>query len=386
MWRDPRWRDLALLLIAGSTAGATISLGVPLITLVLERAGVDAFWIGVNSIAGGLAVFVIGALVGRLVRLMGAVRTLQLALAAAALVLLLFPLKIDLVLWFGLRFVLGCCAAALFILSEAGVNALAPAELRGRVVAVYATTFSIGYAAGPLILAVVGSQGWTPFVVGSTLLLASTAPLFFARQIDAVLAPPATPDRRGDLIAVVRHAPLPFAGCLAFSVLETAFFVLLPLYALDRGLDERVAATLLSVWIGGNILLQFPLGWLGDRHGKRPLLLACALVAAATLLLTPLAIDQPHARWPLFLVMGAAMGGIYTMSLSILGERFRASELTRANTAFVMAYQVGIMAGPAGFGAAMRGLGAGVLPLALLVPVVAVGLATVAALRRRGRA
>ena len=50
------------------------------------------------------------------------------------------------------------------------------------------------------------------------------------------------------------------------------------------------------------------------------------------------------------------MGALYTLSLARLGDRFRPTELTRANTAFVMIFHVGLLLGPASVGAAMRGV------------------------------
>ena len=51
------------------------------------------------------------------------------------------------------------------------------------------------------------------------------------------------------------------------------------------------------------------------------------------------------------------MGGLYTLSLALIGERFRGADLTQANTAFVMTFQLGTIVGPPYAGAFMQARG-----------------------------
>ena len=89
--------------------------------------------------------------------------------------------------------------------------------------------------------------------------------------------------------------------------------------------------------------------------------------------LVPLAFATPALLWPLLVLLGGVMGGLYTLSLVLVGERFRGADLTQANTAFVMTFQLGAIAGPPFTGAAMRELGVASFPLALLAPLLALG-------------
>ena len=49
-----------------------------------------------------------------------------------------------------------------------------------------------------------------------------------------------------------------------------------PLVFRRHGLDEATAAYALSVLIVGNVVLQYPIGWLADRFPRRWVMLACA--------------------------------------------------------------------------------------------------------------
>ena len=60
-------------MVTSTLVGMTISLAIPLLSLALERAGVDPFTIGVNTAAGGLGIFLVAPFIGRLVAGLGVV-------------------------------------------------------------------------------------------------------------------------------------------------------------------------------------------------------------------------------------------------------------------------------------------------------------------------
>ena len=81
------------------------------------------------------------------------------------------------------------------------------------------------------------------------------------------------------------------------------------------------------------------------------------------------------------MALGGLTGGCYTLALMLLGDRFRGPDLTVANTAFVMTFQLGMIAGPPVVGAAMRAVGPAAFPLTLAFALLA--LAPVAAAASR---
>ena len=72
------------------------------------------------------------------------------------------------------------------------------------------------------------------------------------------------------------------------------------------------------------------------------------------------------------------MGGLYTLALTLVGERFRGADLTQANTAFVMTFQLGAIAGPPYAGALMQAGHAAAFPLALALPPLLLAVALLA--------
>ena len=372
----PAWRDLAPVMLTATLVGMTLSLAFPLLSLVLERSGVDTFGIGLNTAAGGLGIFLVAPFVPFLVRRLGVIGCFRLGLVVCAAGMLIFPWHVEPWFWFGLRLVFGMAASLMFVLSEAAVNALAPDAIRGRVLGVYATLFSLGFVSGPLVLTVAGSEGLTPFLLAAGLFLAGLVPVQLLTPVEGRL------DAHGEegrpLLDIWRLAPLAMGGVYVYALLEASQFALLPVYAIDRGMSEAVAAGLLSVWLSGNILFQFPLGWLADRWSRPSVMLACTLLALAGQALVPAVVSTPVLLWPLLVLLGGLMGGLYTLSLTLVGERFQGADLTRANTAFVMTFQIGVITGPPYAGAVMHLLGVPVFPLALLLPLAFLGAALLA--------
>jgi len=355
------WLAMMAIMTSSTVIGMTVSFSFPLLSLVLQREGVGASLIGLNAAAYGIAIFVVAPWLPRLVNRLGAVRSMAAGQALCVVCFLLLPLEVDLGLWAVLRFLLGLGTVLSWVASESAVNALAEESSRGRVIGFYATLFCIGYAAGPILILITGSAGALPFVVAAALLALGMLPLAFAKGVAQAMAEPGSTD----LVRVWRLAPLALGAILAFGLIETSGFALLPLYGLALGYEEAGAAALLTLLIAGNILFQLPLGWLADRMARDRLLLACAALALAFVVLWPLLLPLPALAWVLLLACGGALGGLYTLSMALIGERFRGTDLAVANTAFVLMYQTGAVIGPALGGIAMEGFGPHGLPAVL---------------------
>lgn len=373
-------RELALVVATASLVGVTLSLNFPLLSLVLERHGHSPAVIGLNATASGLGVFLVAPFIGPVLRRLGARGAIATGILISAAGMLLLPLWIQFGFWYAVRLLVSCGTALVFIVSEAAINALAPETHRGRVLGLYATVFSIGYTAGPAIVAAVGSEGYLPFAVSALLYLSGLLPALLACGLDGAFGSGGGHGLR-HLLAIVGRAPLAFLAIFAFGVVETAQFSLLPVWGLELGRTEAVTVLMLSVWVAGNILLQYPVGWLADRLPRRPVLGGCALLATAAMAGLPLAITFDALLWPTLLLLGGVTGAIYTLALVLVGQSFRGMELALANTAFVVVIQVGATIGPGYAGGAMNLFGPHGLPLALALVT---GLLGGAALWRRG--
>jgi MFS family permease len=180
---EERRRSLAAVMSCVGMSGLCFGLTAPLLTLLLERQGVDAVLIGLSAATSSLAVLFVGPLVPALVSRLGTLGALYSAVAVAVAALLLLPLFPNVYAWFPIRFVLGAAIAVQWIASEIWVNRISTDEGRGTTVGIYAMLFAVGFAVGPLLIVAVGSVGWTPFLVSAGLLAASALPLVTAHGL-----------------------------------------------------------------------------------------------------------------------------------------------------------------------------------------------------------
>ncbi len=369
---------------SAAIVGASLALSFPLFSLVLEAAGSSPTVIGVNAAAHGLGVILAAPFFGRTIQRLGAAPAMRLGLVTAALLLVVFPLWIDPTFWFVLRLVFGAATAVVFVVSEAAINALVEDHRRGRVLGLYGTMFAVGYAAGPLILAVIGSDGYAPFLIGTAILTVGIVPTFAMPSINTALGgdPGAYAARR--MLGLWRVAPLLLCIAGIVALVETAQFALLPVWGLQLGMTEGTAALLLGLWISGNILLQYPVGWLADRLPRRRLVAACAGLGAllSLALATAPVTDRALLLWPVLIVHGGMSGGIYVLALALMGERFKGASLAGANAAFILTYEMGAMIGPPLAGFAIWAVNAPGLPLVFAAALLALMAATLAPARK----
>ena len=113
-----------------------------------------------------------------------------------------------------------------------------------------------------------------------------------------------------------------------------------------------MAATQLTVIAAGNILLQYPVGWLADKTPPRRVLMLCAVTGVLGGALLP-ALKDSVLMWPLLFVWGGTITGMYTVALTMLGQKYTGLALASANAALIVAYNAGAMGGPPLLGQAM---------------------------------
>lgn len=369
-----RTRSLVAVIASATVAGLTFGLTIPLLSLLLERGGIGTTWIGLNAAASSVAILIVGPWVPRILDALGVLRAMYIAVAAIIVILLLLPLWYGLWPWFFLRFLLGGFAAVHWIVSETWIIAVTTRENRGRVVSIYMTLLLAGFASGPLLITVVAIDSWTPFAISAALIALSTAPLWLAQGYV-----PSIPRRApAALSSAFRVAPLVMAAALLGGFSDTTIFSLLPIYGLREGLARDGAVLMLSVLMLGGVVMQVPLGWIADRMQRRRLLAVCGLGCLLCPLLMPSVVGSAALAWPVLVVWGTSSLGIYTMGLTLLGDRFEPARLAAANAAFVAIYELGSVLGPVAGGSGMDLLGpSGLMVVFAAVAALFLGLALV---------
>lgn len=353
------WAAIAGVIATVSVFAIAQGLTYPLLSFILERQGASPSLIGVSAAMTPLGFILSAPVIPSLVQRFGAGRTALVCTALGATLLALIGWTQDVWLWFPLRFLLGFSINPLYVISETWMLMLTPRATRGRIMGIYTSIVSAGFAAGPLTLTIVGTQGWAPFLVGITAFCLCTLCL--------AAALPRLPGfhEADDHASIGRFVPLARLLLLAVMVtaaVEQSVLSLMSIYARSYGSSEATTSLLLAVFVAGNIALQFPLGMIAERIGPSKGLVFCASATAVGCLLLPVLFASPLI-WPLAFVLGAVSFGIYTMALIELGNRFSGPMLIAGNAAFALFWGVGGIAGPPATGAVMDVVGIQGLPL-----------------------
>jgi MFS family permease len=315
-----------------------------LVAVRLGEQGYSARAIGLNPAAAGLATLIGAAFVPALARRIGVKRLLFLALIVCILSLVAMVLTDDYWAWLAIRAVFGAALTALFVLSEYWINAIAPPDRRGFVIGLYAASVALGFAAGPSVLAVVGTASATGFIVAIALFAAAALPIVLGSSAEPEITEgPSTPP----ILSFLRAAPVATLAGLLHGAIETASMGLLPVYALRAGLGAETGAVLVTLFALGNVLFQLPVGYVSDLMSRRKLLIFISVFGLFGALILAFAQACGLVLFcGLLVVWGGVVGSFYAVALAHLGSRYQGAELASANAAFVMLYSLGMLTGP----------------------------------------
>lgn len=344
-------RDVSLVAVIASISvvGVTFGITTPLLSMLMEGMGASRTIIGFNAAMPAVAAILLAPVLPRLIARTGQRPFMLMALAGVLATLVAFPLWPSIPAWFVIRFLMGAAATALFIVSETWINQLATERTRGRVIAVYSTVLSLGLVIGALVLPVTGIEGWAPFLAAAGMTALAGIPLVFAgRQMAPMAAHEA-----GDVLRYVRAAPDAIGAAFLMGVLYFGIFSLLPLYGLALGFDTASAARMVAVAGSGLVVCPLLVGWLADRMDRARLLRVLVISMVVSALLLPSAMGVMLPRSALLFIIGGGLIGLYTLGLTLLGQRFQGGRLAAANGAFVLMFGVGEMVGPPVMGAVM---------------------------------
>ncbi len=348
-----------------AVCGAVISIGLalgvtmPLVSLRLESWGYDSFAIGVMAATPAVGVLLGAVIAGRLAARLGTTTLMQLCLLVGALSVALLALVQFYPVWLLLRLLIGIALTVVFILGESWINQLAVEEWRGRLVALYGTGYALSQLSGPLLLSALGTGNDSGFWTGTGLLVGGSLLLLGRSGAPSVDAHSAS---GCGLWSFCRRLPTIAWAVMLFAAFEAMMLTLLPIYGLRQGFSQEIALLMASVVVVGDAALQLPIGWLADRMSRRNLFRGCGLALLLSSLGVPLLLHTPLI-WPLWVLFGASAGGLFTLALILIGERYRDDELVRANAHIAQLWGIGCLVGPLLTGAASQWISGHALPL-----------------------
>lgn len=294
----------------------------------------------------------------------------------------------DVALWSVAIFVHAAGCFIFLLLTQTWINAIPFKKNMGLWMAMFSTAMSIGLAAGPLIMSSMEAtpeawiQGltflWVPvaglfghstvtitqleFIVSVFINLLATIPIFVAvGKIPSFSFTKSAGIWKTIMVCKGPMFSLAMAGVSMFGV--SAFITL---YGLRNGLSLTDAALLLTFFNVGSILLEVPIGYLSDRFDNRYMIVICTFLCMVCAVYLPMAIYVNYQAWILAFVWGGVVGAIYSLALTIIGERFEGEELIAANAGYSVMEGLGGTAGILLIGFSMDYLGSDGLPYVIM--------------------
>ncbi|MCB9966374.1 MAG: MFS transporter [Geminicoccaceae bacterium] len=332
----------ALFVSAGLLLGGNGLFG----TLIAVRANLEAFSPTMIGLLGSVfyAGFVAGSLYApRLIIRAGHIRTFAAAGAMYAVAALLHAMLAEPWLWLLLRTLGGFCFAGLTLVLESWLNERTPNSDRGRVLSLYRLVDLACVTLGQLVLTLADPRGFELFSLVAILFCCCLVPLAMTRS--TLPAPLQTPRLRlGRLIAV---SPLGTIGVFSVGLVNSTFRTVAPVALLDQGLTIAEIAWLMSAFIAGGAVMQFPIGALSDRLSRRTVLLATTTGAIATSFAMSVATGlSPTA----IILTGFLFGGfaipIYSLSVAHANDLAQPDEFVEVAAGLFFVYGIGAMVGP----------------------------------------
>ena len=291
----------------------------------------------------------------RLVRSVGHVRTFAGLASTVSTVTLLFPLWVDPLFWFVLRFVVGLCVSGMFIVCESWLNATSSNRNRGQVMSLYMIVIYGALGLGQFLLNVSDESGFVRFIIVSCLLSMALVPL--------ILLPSEAPSVEGarpvSVAEIWRASPLAVVGVLACGLGQSAFFALGVVFGLAKGLPLALVSVMMALPPLGVILSQYPIGWISDRFDRRTIIMLLSFAAAVVCVV--IMVGGNHISRALLIALVTAFGiislPIYSHVVAHANDHLDKDQVLGASARLVLLYGAGSILGPILVGAMMRRIG-----------------------------
>lgn len=326
----------AILLAGGGLLSTLVAIraadeGFPLITIGLLTSGYYA-----GFIAGCLGT-------PFLVKRVGHVRAFAALSALIATAVLIHALAVNIPVWFVLRVITGFSFAGLYMLIESWINEQSPNEKRGQILSVYRMVDLGAVTVGQFMLTLADPKSFVLFSIVAICICAAVVPI----SLSTSKAPIAVSHTSLNMRKLIKMSPYAVMGCFAVGLANGAFWGVGPVFVQQLGHPVVIVSTFMSIAIATGALLQWPVGWLSDRFGRRALMIVISFLSVGA----GVFLWQYAPKSQTMLLIGGALYGGFAMQLFGLATAYandyaEADEFVAINGGLLLTYGVGSVIGP----------------------------------------
>ncbi len=337
-----QYRTYLVLFLCALIIGIKLGTLIPLLSLILESRGYSNTEIGLNVVAQPLAVILFVRITPIIIHKIGLARSIVIAQIFTILLYFTFPIFESLTAWFIIRFLIGFAGALAWNAFDTWMLSMANDSNRGKIVTIYNTVFVIGFAIGPMVISLTGIEGWLPFVVIAALSFLAIIPLITIKIDD-----PKLPEKKSlPVFAAIIAAPTIFGAAILCGLDDVMFVSFFPIFMIKSNFSQDLALQYVTITLVGGVICQPIIGVLLDKVNKRLLMNIAVLITFICPIIFALFINNFYIMAISCFMWGGAASGIFAISLTMLGERYSASQVAGATAILVMVFEVGSLTGP----------------------------------------
>ncbi|MHC3492709.1 MFS transporter [Pectobacterium brasiliense] len=358
------------MIIAASLVGLVTGYTLPLISLKLAELGHSTATLGILAALPAAGMMLSSFVTPWLSRHLHASYLLSgslIVLAASTVASFLLSHPVSLIFP---RLLTGLASGVLVVLGETWVTSRASDKHKATLTGLYAAVFTGCQLIGPLLIA--AGEPMQTYALWLICALSAACAFMLRNCATMVQADESSSASYRDLIPFL---PAIASGVLCFSFFDASILALFPLYGMEQGLDEKSAILLVTLIFLGDAVFQTPIGWLADKCGIIKTHIGCGILFCVMLVLITFSFSSPSLLVTVCIVLGAAAGGLYTLSLVRAGQKFAGQRLIVMNSLLGLVWSAGSISGPLFSGAAITLYGYdGLIAILLLTGVLFVGI------------
>tara|TARA_B110000014_G_C20118910_1_gene592017 strand:- start:828 stop:2006 length:1179 start_codon:yes stop_codon:yes gene_type:complete len=316
-----------------------------LIVILLKHNNYSESTIGIIAAFFSFGLMSAGFIVSKVLDKFGLYQTMLYSLSIQTLMMIMiFIFFHPIVMAIG-HLIMGILGGIMWMTMDTWVNIVSNNNNRGKAIAFYNLSITLGFAIGPLLISFFGTIGVFPIVLGIVLMIIRTPVIIYIKDyVNSVKIPKKEKNINFSLLKV---APFIFLAIFVSGIDDSSFAVLFPAYMINFLFTDRFIGFLLFFSLILGILSQPFVGALTDKMNKRKLIFILLIL---------------HCIWPILLhnyyetmfflllsvtIWGIASTSLYTVALAYLGERYQTKELILATSVFIIVYESGEFFGPA---------------------------------------
>ena len=284
----------------------------------------------------------------------GHVRTIAVCATAAAAVIVTHPLLVTPAMWTGLRFISGFALSLVYVAFESWINDRVPNALRGRIFSIYIVSQMAALTLAQFLLTFGDPKAIGLFVLSGVLFVLAAVPVAVARHG----APATVPPVPLNFLKLFHVSPLGAIATVLAGLTWAVVFTFGPVYAQHAGLTLAGIGLFMAFAMAAGGILQFPLGWLSDVVGRRPVIVLMFVAGLGASLFGVWAVHRGvNANLAAAALTGGFVFPMYAISVAHVNDSIAPETRVAAAAGLVLLFGVGSFFGPLLCGWAMTAIG-----------------------------